>query len=298
MIIPAWQASTERCREGETDMRTRILNKMTAGEVEQYLARGGNTIFVAVGVIECHGAMPVDAEQALPEAYAVTMAEKADGLALINLPYYFPGGTIISPATVQVSVRQSIDHLMIIGRSLIAQGFRKIFFLSGHGPARLYIDPVCRDLFQEAKVHACHINLMGIMRTAPRPEGEPFPEGLDFSCGAYEILGRTEELPVDPDAADPPHLDGSENPPMARLMAALRTVGAQTSMYYASPDHHVPCRAFRSVEERARVCAREAAVIRAAVDRIDFEEIKTALDEYHVYVRALGETHPRLAGVD
>ena len=102
-------------------MRTRILNKMTANEVENYLARGGDTIFVAVGVVECHSAMPVDAEEILPEGFAVAMAEKADGLALINLPYFFPGGTIISNATVQVTVRQSIGFLMTLSRSLVAQ---------------------------------------------------------------------------------------------------------------------------------------------------------------------------------
>lgn len=277
-------------------MRTRILNKMTANEVESYLARGGDTIFVAVGVVECHSAMPVDAEEILPEAYAVTMAEKADGLALINLPYYFPGGTIISHATVQVSVRESIDHLMVITRSLAAQGFKKIFFVSGHGPARLYIDPVCRDFFQESKIHVCHLNLMNIMRMAPRPSEEEGPQGLDFSCGAYEILGMKDDLPVDPDAPDPLSHDDSVNPPMFRLQQALKTVGAQTSMYYASLEHHVPCRAFRSIEERDRICAREAAIIRANVERIDFEEIKAALEGYQIYVKELGEKHPRMAG--
>lgn len=276
-------------------MRTRILNKMTANEVEGYLARGGDTIFVAVGVIECHSAMPVDAEQILPEAYAVTMAEKADGLALINLPYFFPGGTIISHATVQVSVRESIDYLMMLSRSLVAQGFRKIFFLSGHGPARLYIDPVCRDFFQESKIHVCHLNVMTIMRMTPRTE-EELHTGLDFCCGAYEIMGLKDELPIDPDAPDPLPYDDSINPPMFRLQKALRTVGAQTSMYYASLEHHVPCRAFRSVAERDEVCAREADIIRRNVAKIDFDEIKAALEGYQAYVKELGEKNPRMAG--
>jgi creatinine amidohydrolase len=50
-------------------MRTRIFNKMTAKEVEDYLARGGNTIFVGVGVIEVHGAMPIDAETIVPDTF-------------------------------------------------------------------------------------------------------------------------------------------------------------------------------------------------------------------------------------
>ena len=81
-------------------MYTRVFNKMPADDIQAYLDRGGNTIFVAVGVVEVHGAMPVDVEQVFPEAFTLAMAEKADGLAMTNLPYYFPGGTIISPATV------------------------------------------------------------------------------------------------------------------------------------------------------------------------------------------------------
>ncbi len=279
-------------------MRTRVFNKMTAQEVEDYLARGGDTIFVAVGVVECHSAMPIDAEEMLPEAYAVAMAEKADGLALINLPYFFPGGTIVSNATVQVTVRQSIDYLMMISRSLAAQGFRKIFYLSGHGPARLYIDPVCRDFFQETKIHAVHLNLMSIMRLAAKPEEMRMPPtGLDFSCGAYEILGMKDDLPVVPDAPDAPRYEDCTTPEMERLSKALRKVGAQTSMVYEEPAHHVPCRPFRSIAERDEVCAREAARIRANVDAIDFEEIKAALDGYSGYVKRMQEKYPRLKGL-
>ena len=59
-------------------MRTRIFNKMTAQEVEDYLARGGDTMFIAVGVVECHGNLPIDCETIVPEAYAKLLAEKAE----------------------------------------------------------------------------------------------------------------------------------------------------------------------------------------------------------------------------
>ena len=60
-------------------MRTRIFNKMTAQEVEDYLARGGDTIFVGIGVVEVHGACPIDCEQLIPEAAALAMADEVDG---------------------------------------------------------------------------------------------------------------------------------------------------------------------------------------------------------------------------
>lgn len=274
-------------------MRTRIFNKMTANEVEQYLARGGDTIFVPVGVIECHSAMPIEVEQTVPEAYAVLMAEKADGLALFNLPYFFAGGTIISHATVQVSIRESIDYLMMLLRSLTAQGFRKIFFISGHGPAKNYIDPACRDFFQETKIHPCHINLMNLRR--PRPADFVRKEYEEMSVGAYKILGRLEEVPIDPEAAYV-HYEDSMNPRMYRLQQALRTVGAQTSMLYETLEYHVPCRPFHSREELMEAAERSEKQMRETVDAIDFEEIKAALDGYYAYVAELQEKNPRLKG--
>ena len=279
-------------------MRTRIYNKMTANEVEAYLARGGDTIFVAVGVVEAHSGMPIDVEQIVPEGYALAMAEKADGLAMINLPYFFPGGTIISNATVQMTVRDSIDYLMKIGRSLVAQGFRKLFFVSCHGPARLYIDPFCRDFFQETKIHAVHINAMMLM-LAGKPMGAgPKSEIEDWACGAYKIMGMMDDLPIDPEAPAPLKFTDDMNPPAFRLQQALRTVRAHTSLYYASLEHHCPCRAFHSVEERDAACEKGEREIRELVDRIDFEEIKAAIDGYHAYVSELSEKQPRLKGVN
>ena len=71
-------------------MRTRIFNKMTAREVEDYLARGGDTMFAPVGVVECHSAMPVDVEQIVPEAYALLMAERAGWTGYGQSPVFLP----------------------------------------------------------------------------------------------------------------------------------------------------------------------------------------------------------------
>lgn len=278
-------------------MRTRIFNKMTAREVEEYLARGGNTIFVAVGVIEVHGEMPIDVEQIMPEAYAVVMAEKVDALAMINLPYFFPGGTVVSNATVQVSLKESSEYLMMLGRSLVAQGFRKIIFVSGHGPARMYIDPMCRDFFQETKIHACHINLANLFYLMPKLwDGPDWPEVEYGSAGAYSIMNQKQYLPVDPNAPDPIVFRDEMNPRMYRLQKALGSIGAQTSMIYASPDHHVPNRAFRSVEERDEACRIGEEIIRQTVDKMDLGEMMAALDGYQEYVKEMQEKYPRLKG--
>jgi len=277
-------------------MRTRIFNKMTANEVEAYLARGGNTIFVAVGVVEVHGAFPIDAETIVPEAYAVTMAEKADGLAMINLPYFFPGGTIVSNSTVQVSVRQSIDYLMMIGRSLVAQGFKKIFFVTAHAPASLYVDAMCRDFFQETKVHVCHL-IPDVFNHNLHPERD-FMDFINSNAlyGAYKIMGQMEYLPVDPNAVEKTQRGEEVSSIQRNLTKALKPFGGKTSIYYASPNQHGGGRAFHSEAERLEACEKGEKEIREIVNQMDLETLKNALDAYHEHVREIMVANPRLAG--
>ncbi len=283
-------------------MRTRIFNKMTANEVEAYLARGGNTIYVGVGVVEVHGASPIDVEQIGPEAYAVAMAEATDGLAMINLPYFFPGGTIVSPATVQVSVRESIDFLMMLSRTLVAQGFRKIFYISGHGPAKLYIDAMCRDFFQESKIHVCHLNSMIFGRNfgEKAADGKPDFSKLEFmTAGAYKILHQEQYLPVDPEAKDPEFsFSAPMDPRMQELCDAIKPLGGSASMYYSNDNQHGAGRPYRSIEERDEACRKGEQLIREEVERMKpaLVRLQNAIDHYHEYVQEQIKVHPRFGG--
>ncbi|MBQ9325419.1 MAG: creatininase family protein [Clostridia bacterium] len=277
-------------------MYTRVFNKMTAEDIQAYLDRGGNTLFIGVGVVEVHGAMPVDVEQLVPEGMALAMAEKADGLAVTNLPYYFPGGTIISPATVQVSVRESIDHLMMLCRSFIAQGFRKIFFVTAHGPARLYVDAVCRDIFQETKIHVCHLNGMSLMQNFGNAAHMSFDDLDTMGCGAYKMMHQMEFLKIDPEAKDPEPMV-REDTPVSRFTEAIRPYGSPVSIIFGSPKEHGGGRAFRSEAERLERCERGERMIREMVDRMDLEGLKNALDEYQAYVNECMKKVPRIRGL-
>lgn len=278
------------------NMRTRIFNKMTAREVDDYLARGGNTIFVAVGVIEVHGAAPIDVETVIPEGFAVAMAEEADGLAMINLPYFFPGGTVVSNATVQVSIREGIDYLMMIGRSLVAQGFRKIIFVSGHMPAALYVNAMLRDFFQETKIHACHMDVGHIVMASHYYDGDGFQGFDDLANGAYRILGQEQFLPVDPDTMEMPPMGTPLNPIHLELSERLAALGGKMALYYEDGSQHCGGRAFYTEEERSAACEKGEKVLRAVVKSIDFERIKNALDAYQAHVQDIIKKTPRLGG--
>lgn len=273
-------------------MRTRIYNKMIGQEVEAYLARGGKTIYVALGVTEVHGAMPIDCESTLAEAAALAFAEETDGLAMVNLPYFFPGGTVISNATVQVSVQDSIRWLMTICRSLVSQGFDKIFLVSAHGPADLYANAMCRDFFQETKVHVCHISLLGPLMKLLGDKGIGFFDTLIY--GAYKMMGQLDAVPLDPQRPairpEPVQPDSA----MGRLQQALAAVGAKGSVYFDVPEQHFGGSFFKTPEERLAACTEGEQAIRALAAGMapDLRRLQEALDAYHAHVREVLERYP------
>lgn len=274
-------------------MRTHVFNKMTAGEIDSYLDRGGDTIFVAVGVVECHGTLPVDCETIGPEAFATALAEKYDALALINLPYFYPGGTYISRATVHVSIRDGIDYLWKITKSLVDQGFKKIFFISGHGPAGLTIDAFCRDFFEKTHIHPCHLSSMFFMRKA---FGGDFMQMMDktryLTYGAYKYMGQMEYIPIDPDAPEGSIPRKEIEPEMQEMVDALGEYGGRTSQVYSDPREHGGGIVLRSEKERLQVCTEGEKLLMEIVEKVDLSRLLKALENYHAYVARMAEKHP------
>ena len=283
-------------------MRTRIFNKMTAQEVEDYLARGGDTIFIAIGVIECHGALPIDCETIGPEAHAVLLAEKADGLAMINLPYFYPGATTISNATISFSIRDGIRYLNKICHSLVDQGFRRIFFTSGHGPAPLTINAFCRDFFEETLIHPCHLMQIGERMPMPKigPEG-PTPEQIEMfkkfsytTYGAYKIMGQMEFLPIDPEGKGQDGPRTESDPRMKRFSRAYAGLGGYTCQLYSDPAQHGGGYFFKDEEERLAICTEGEKMLREKIDKCNICELKEALGAYQDYVQKMYVKYPRI----
>ena len=106
------------------ELRTRILPKMLNGEVQEYLKQN-DIVIVSVGTVEMHGGLPLDVETNISEAVGLKMAEACDGLLLTGLQYFYAGATASGRGTVQVSVRQGIDYLGAVARSLLRQGFKR-----------------------------------------------------------------------------------------------------------------------------------------------------------------------------
>ncbi|MCF0237370.1 MAG: creatininase family protein [Sphaerochaetaceae bacterium] len=189
-------------------MRTRILSKMLNDEVQEYL-KDNDVIIVPVGTVEMHGGFPLDVETVVSEAFALKLAEKCNALVLTNLPYFYAGATASGRGTVQVSVRQGIDYLGAIARSLLRQGFKRQIYISLHGPAQLTISPMVRDFYDETGVPILYIDMMKQvfgqtkdLFSLPEPTTGKYD---DYSMmrafdsifiSGYKVMGRLEDLPI------------------------------------------------------------------------------------------------------
>ena len=178
------------------EMRTRIFGKMLNSEVQDYLKRN-DIIIVAVGTTEMHGGFPLDCETVISEAYCLKMAEACDGLVLTGLPYFYAGATASGRGTVQVSVRQGINYLGAVARSLLRLGFKRQVYLSFHGPAHRTICPMIRDFYDETGVPALYMDcMMQFNKNMDLFAKVGFGAFHDITVGAYKIMNRLDDVPL------------------------------------------------------------------------------------------------------
>ena len=175
-------------------MRTRILGKMLNSEVQEYLQHN-DIIIVPVGTTEMHGGFPLDCETVISEAYALKMAEACDGLVLTGLPYFYAGATASGRGTVQVTVRQGIDYLGALARSLLRLGFKRQVYISFHGPAHMTICPMIRDFYDETGVPILYMDAMMHMNKC-KDLFTSFLAFHDITVGAYKIMNRLDDVPL------------------------------------------------------------------------------------------------------
>lgn len=269
-------------------MRTRYLSKLTNGEVEEYLNRN-DLIFVPVGVTETHGALPLDTETVVAEALALKMAEETDGLVLHNLPYFFAGGTVVGRGTVQMSVKDGMNYLYQIAKSLLKQGFRRQVYVTCHGPAYLTVSPVIRDFFEETK---CPILYIDMVKAADRKDlSFNFMEAFNDICiGAYKILGRLEDVPLNvPESHSVTYdvnsmLQGMAKNPGNRLGKCALQSGAVGS-YFDKPSDHMVTPLLKTTEEREQYADTGISAIEEFVKSLDMPSIVESLRELDEYTQ-------------
>ena len=258
-------------------MRTRIFGKMLNSEVQDYLQRN-DIIIVPVGTTEMHGGFPLDCETVISEAYALKMAESCDGLVLTGLPYFYAGATASGRGTVQVSVRQGIDYLGAIARSLLRLGFKRQVYVSFHGPAHMTICPMIRDFYDETGVPILYMDsVMKIMGNMQALGG--FEALNDMFVGAYQVMGRLEDVPLVTGFAD--YVPQSCAP--FNDLFALGYQSAAVGYCFGENQDHAPTPDIPDAETRQRMADNGEAVIQKLVDTMNMPHVVEQLRKLEAY---------------
>ena len=269
-------------------MRTRILGKCLNSEVQEYLQRN-DIVIVPVGTTEMHGGFPLDSETVISEAYALKMAESCDGLVLTGLPYFYAGATASGRGTVQVSVRQGIDYLGAIARSLLRLGFKRQVYISFHGPAHMTICPMIRDFYDETGVPILYMDMMmqfGKNRDLFASAG--FGAFHDITVGAYKIMNRLEDVPL---VTGYDHRTPQSCAPFSDLFG-LGYQSAAVGYCFGENGDHMATPDIPDIETRNAKAELGADLICKMVDRMDMPHVVEQLRKLEAYGLENEEKYP------
>jgi creatinine amidohydrolase len=261
------------------EMRTRILGKMLNSEVQEYLTRN-DIIIVPVGTTEMHGGFPLDCETVISEAYALKMAEACDGLVLTGLPYFYSGATASGRGTVQVTVRQGIDYLGAIARSLLRLGFKRQVFISFHGPAHMTICPMIRDFYDETGVPILYLDSMIHMGKCMDLFGKAGMMAFhDITVGAYKIMNRIDDVPL---VTGFDHMQPQSCAPFNDLFG-LGFQSAAVGYCFGENGDHMGTPDIPDLETRDRMAENGADIISKMVERMNMPHVVAQLRKLEEY---------------
>lgn len=282
-------------------MRSRYFTTLTNTEIEEYLRRN-DVIVVPVGTAEGFNNMPADLEYAMAEAYALKIAEEADGLVLPHLLYFYPGVTATGKGSVYVSEEECLRYLKAVAHSLLRQGFRRQIYTSSHGPSNQYVAALVRDFFEETKDPVVYIETSQLTRMAQQQKLLSANLGNVFQLvgyGAYSILGRLNDIPLNIDfkPAGPPI------PPPPESLRKLSPLGPGSGAVGTySPNNGDnggrPLKINTTAQQREEMGKQGAAIIEAGVKAMDVKGVIQAMRDYDRYIHDVimprfGDTLPK-----
>lgn len=296
---------------GTPKMRTHLLTSLTGYEIDDYLKRN-DVIFIPVGPTEVNGGNPTDVEYVIPLAYAIKLAEKSDGLVLPYLAYFYPGSTTISHGTVMVTPEEGLQYLKVVTRSLIRQGFRRIVFLTSHGPSGDTLRPLAREIFDETHVPVVWMDCSGIASAgrsstwgqpgAGRPStsvsGAPaaaasvsggmeemFSQRRSITYGAYLAVGRLDDMPID--FAVPQH-EFDADPSTTKLSRLLGgPIQSDYGRFYSDPSEHGGWPSAVTAKQRQEWGKQGLQIIESQVAAYDVVGMLDALRQHYEFTKTL-----------
>ncbi|MBS1850563.1 MAG: creatininase family protein [Acidobacteria bacterium] len=258
-------------------VRTHYFTSLSNVEVEKYL-QYNDLIFIPLGNVQAHGVLPVDCEYVAAEAFALKLAEATNALVFPHLQFTYPGDGIIGRGTVQVSSAQALAYLKPIARSLLRQGFRRqIYVTVGNAAGPETASPLALEFFYESKVPALYFEGDILLQKVNADMNKVF-------FGAYSIVGRLEDIPVNLTPEVPKHAADQG----LRTLQALRVSGGArngTVGFFGFEDESGAPVQPVTVEQRAAWAKEGVDVIEAAVKQADIEKIVQSLRDHDRFTR-------------
>ncbi|MHB9035985.1 MAG: creatininase family protein [Armatimonadota bacterium] len=191
--------------------KARIMFNMTVSEVRNGLEEN-KTVIVPIGVVEQHGyhlPLSVDIHNAVEIANRTS--EQTGCFVAPCVHYSFSGGTL--PGTINISPQTFSLVLMDICRSLVAQGFKNIVILLGHGGTEN--TQAAKDaaiMFQRLSPEIVGICLAVVPFWELSPTYMKSLDEGDFHAGRYEtsmmLYWKSELVKMDQAALDDEELVG------------------------------------------------------------------------------------------
>ena len=142
-------------------MRSRFLLELTTPEVEAYLAEGGTTALLPVGCVEMHGPhQPVGTDSIVAKAFALRIAEAANGIVLPQVHYSWPGSTDGFAGTLAIEPELVYQTVRSVLLKAWRMGLRRLLILSIHHGNHYPLYMLVRRIYEEPHMPVVYVNPM------------------------------------------------------------------------------------------------------------------------------------------
>ena len=223
-------------------MRSRFLLELTTPEVEAYLAAGGKTGLLPVGCVEMHGPhMPIGTDSMVAKAFALRIAEAANGIVLPEVHYTWAGSTDGFAGTLAVEpelVYQTVESIVLKAWQM---GLRRLLLLSIHHGNHYPLYMLTQRIYEEHHMPVVYVNPMQPLddEAGALFEGK-YGKSMEASLvlAALHVLGQPDlysESEMRYDDQPPPRFESF------RRISEVGAVGSfmQDPRHHACPSEHV-----------------------------------------------------------
>jgi creatinine amidohydrolase len=250
----------------EAHVRSRYMIELTTPEVEAYLAQGSGIALLPVGSVEMHGPhQPTGTDTLIAKAFALRLAEEADGLVLPEIHYTWAGATDGLAGTISVEPELVQGTVEVVALKAFRMGFRRLVALSVHHLNHYPLYTFARRFYETHHRPVLYVNPL-----------EPFDEDTraifggeyDTSMEASVVLGALSVLGKPALYSEEEMRYADRTPPLPESFRQVARVGA-VGFFYQDPRQHCCPSEFVSLAKGLEFIDKQVQHILPGIARLD-----------------------------